>query len=448
MISITLENVLNCYYLVLVTFILALKDLCVNLKVILMDRKLYCKRLLRSMVMVVLGLKCIISYGQNETDTLKMRNIYQPHLQINQDSINARLKFVQDSIRARQQFVRDSILRRKQILDSLTFLKGELQPVLEAIYWTIKEDIVSHADKIAIIGDSVLGDYVYHFLPLGVAGPYAPWKGSLSLNAKQMHFNIDKKTKKISTIQSPSLKSSLNYANQGTVLIIQEANAIQSNSLGKFYKIPIDSVFYDRNKRIVKIKRYMQFYTLVNNSQKGALLFTNRWQVKQYQYSTNNQIIQYEQVKFCDRYKAYDPNEVCCIITYAVAKQGYNYMISRRNNPANEFSDGTFTLEYDENGNIKGISFKNFKNTGDWQRLVELNKEGNVNCYTDKSQGVKLNTTCMIYHNEPNAKYPVEIIFTTFDKDGVSNLEKNNTTGKKRIRDKMTLEWSPWIPDK
>ena len=409
-----------------------------------MDRKLYYKGLLRSVLMVVLGLICFASHGQNETDNIKAGNIYQRQLQINQDSIDLRRKFVQDSIQARQKFVRDSILRRKQILDSLTFLQGELQPLLEAIHWTMKEDIISHADKIAIIGDSALGDYVYHKLPLGLADPFTPWKGSLSLNAKHIRFNIDKKTKKIITIQAPLLRCNLSYANQGMLFIIQGANAVQNNSYGKFYKTPIDSVFYDRNKRIVKIKRYMQFYNLVNNNQKGALLFTNLSQVKQYQYGTSNQITKYELVKFCDRYKAYETREVCSIINYSVTKQGNNYLITRRNNPANEFSDGTFTLEFDDHENIKSISFITFSNSGDWQRLVELNKEGNVNCYTDKSQGVILNTMCMIYHKEPNAKYPVETIYTTFEKDGVSYMQKNVTTEKTRVKDRMTLEWGPW----
>jgi len=409
-----------------------------------MDRKLCCKILLRGILMVVSGLICFASYSQNENDTIKARIITQP--QINQDSVIARLKFIQDSIQARQKFVRDSIQHRKQMLDSVTFLQIELPPLLEAYYMANKEEIFAHGDKIAIIGDSVLGDYVYHKLPLVVSEPFTPWKGFLKLNAKNTRFTVDKKTNKISTIQSPSLKCSITYGNQGMLLIIQEANAIQSNTLGKFYRIPIDSVFYDRNKRIVKIKRYVYFYSLVNKNQKGELLFTNRWQVRQYQYGTNNQITKYELVKFCDRYKEYDPNEVCSIINYAVTRQGNNYLITRHNNPANEFSDGTFTLEFDANENIKSISFKTFKNTGDWQRIVDLNKDGNVNCYSDKSEGVLLSTMCMTYHNEPNAKYPVEIINTTYDKEGVGFRQSNITTEKSRLRDKMTLEWGPWKP--
>ncbi len=396
------------------------------------------------MLMVVLGLICFASYGQIETDTTKARNIYQPQLQMNQDSIEARRKFVLDSIRAREQFVKDSILRRKQILDSLTSLQGELQSVLEAMQWTINEDIISHADKIAIIGDSVLGDYVYHKLPLVLSEPFTPWKGSLSLNAKHIHLNVDKKTKKISLIKGPFL-CSLNYANQGMIIIIHEDYTLQKNSSGNFFRFPIDSVFYDGHKRIVKIKRYVQFYDLLPGNRKGQLLFTNLSQVKQYQYDTNNQMTKYELVKFCDRYKVYDKNEVCSIINYAVTKQGNTYQITRRNNPENEFSDGTFTLEFDEQENVKSISFRVLaNNTLKWQWFVELNKEGNVNCYIEKTQGVTGSTRCMFYHNEPNAKYPVEIINTSFEKDGIDYVQTNLTTGKTRVRNRMTLEWGPW----
>ena len=375
---------------------------------------------------------------------MKAGNIYPPQLQINQDSIDARKKYVQDSIRIREQFVRDSVFRRKKILDSLTFLQVELPPLFEAILWTTSEEIISHADKISLIGDSVLGNYVYHKLPLGLSDPFTPWKGSLNLNAKHIHFNIDKINKKINTIKAPFLTGSLNYANQGMILIIREDYILQNNSLGSFFRIPVDSVFYDRNKKIVKIKRYVLFYKLMTNNQKGELLFTNLSQVKQYQYAANNQMAKYELVKFCDRYKPYESNTVCSIINYTVTKQDNNYLITRRNNPGNEFSDGTFTLEYDGNENIKSISFRVLSNTLMWQRFVELNKEGSVNCYIDKKEDVKSSSRCMIYHNEPNAKYPVETITSTFEKDGIDYLQTNITTDKTRIRNRMTLEWGPW----
>ena len=409
-----------------------------------MDRKLYYKRYHRSKLMVALALLCFAGYGQDKTDTIKAWNLYQQPQQVYKDSIDARLKFVQDSIKVREQFVRDSIQRRKQILDSLIFLQTELQPLLEAIHWTYNEDIISHADKISLIGDSVLSDYGYHKLPLILSEPFTPWKGRLSLNAKQIRFYADKNAKKISAIKSPSLTCSLSYVNQGMIVIIHEDYILQKNSSGNFFRYPLDSIFYDRNKRIMKIKRYVQFYDLLPGNKKGALLFTNLSQVKQYQYEANNRMSKYELVKFCDRYKAYDKNEVCSIVNYTIAKQDNSYLVTRRNNPENEFSDGTFTLEFDEHENVKCIAFRVQPNTLKWQRFVELNKEGNVNCYIDKMLGVTSSTRCMIYHNEPNAKYPVEIIKTSFEKDGVDYTQSNLTTDKTRVRDRMTLVWGPW----
>jgi hypothetical protein len=273
--------------------------------------------------------------------------------------------------------------------------------------------------------------------------PYNPWKGSLNLNDKHFRYGIDKKTKKIITIQAPLLNMSFNYANQGMLLVMQEAYVIQTNA-GRYYKVPFDSIFYDRSKRIEKIKRYIQIYKLINGNQKGELLCTNLSQVKQYQYGANNQMVHYELVKFCDRFNNYDAKTVCCIITYDVKKENNNYLITRHNNPANSTSDGTFTLEFDERQDVKCISFKDLKNTLIWQRLVETNKEGNVNCYKDKSGGVINSTICMIYHYEPNAKYPVEIICTTFEKDGIDYFQKNTTTEKTRARNRLTMEWGPW----
>lgn len=410
-----------------------------------MNKKLLCKGLRRSILVILLSLICFASYSQTEADSLKARiNQLEQQLKIKQDSIDLRQRFVQDSlIRVREKFVKDSILHRKQILDSLVFLQRELAPLFEAINWATREDIISYADKIAIIGDSVLGDYVYHKLPLGMSDPYKPWKGSLRLNDKHFRYMIDKKTKKINTIQAPLLNMSFNYANQGMLLVMQEAYVIQTNA-GKYYKIPFDSIFFDRNKRIVKIKRYIQLYKLVNSNQKGDFMCTSPTQVKQYQYGANNQMVHYELVKFCDRFNSYDPKTVCSIITYDVAKENNNYLVTRHNNPANTTSDGTFILEFDEHQDVKNISFKDLKNTLIWQRLVEVNKDGNVSCYKDKSDGVIHNTICMIYHNEPNAKYPVETIYTTFEKDGIDYFQKNITTDKTRARNRLTMEWGPW----
>jgi hypothetical protein len=85
----------------------------------------------------------------------------------------------------------------------------------------------------------------------------------------------------------------------------------------------------------------------------------------------------------------------------------------------------------------------NLAKTENWQRTIELNKDGNVSCYIDKSGDLILQSLCMIYH-DPQAKIPLETITTTFEKDGISYYQKNNTTGKSRTRDRMTLEWNPW----
>jgi hypothetical protein len=412
-----------------------------------METKLYPKKLLQSILIFVLFLVCFAGYSQNAPDT-----IYRP--QINQDSVIARLKFirdsieirekfVRDSIEAREKFVRDSIARRKQILDSVTLLRNELQTVLQAVYQTTQEDIISYADQIPIIGDSTLGDYVYHKLPLTLGGAYTPWLGKLSI-AKSVRFTVDNNSKKIIALQAPLIRTSLSYLNQGMLLIMQEAGGILSSSFGKFYKIPVDTVFYDRYKKIVKISKYLQIYMLVNNNQKGNFMFATPVQIRQYQYDTNNQLTKYDVVKYCDRFSVYEPVKVCGGINYSVSKQGTNYLVTRRNNPANAYSDGTFKVEFDAKGNIKCISFSDLSNKPVWQRFIDLNQEGNVSCYTDRKDGYKVSTLCMTYHNEPNAKYPVESIATTFEKDGVDYWQKNITTEKARTRDRMTMEWGPW----
>jgi len=394
------------------------------------------------MLIVVLMLLRVSGYSQVETDTTQGLNLYRSHL-INQDSLNTRQAFIRDSIQSREQFVRDSLLRRKMIHDSLTFLQKELQQVLEAIQWTIGDDIISHAANISIVGDSALSDYMYYKLPMGKTKPYTTWKGNVSLNAKHIRLYINKKNKKINAIRSASLVCSLTYMNPG-LIIIHEDYIMQKNSSGNFFRYPLDSVFLDRDNKIYKIRRYVQFYDLLPGNKKGELLFTNRTEVRQYQYNADRLMTSYEMVKFCERYKVYEKNDVCSIVKYSVAKQRDTYLVTRRNNPANEFSDGTFALQFDANENVKYVSFRLLNNQLMWQRFVELDKSGNVSCYIDKKDGVTGNTRCMTYHNEPNAKYPVDVINTSFEKDGVDYVQSNLTTGKTRMRDRMTLEWGPW----
>jgi hypothetical protein len=396
----------------------------------------------RELLILIFSLICFAGYSQNIQDTLKQINKYQPQLE--KDTANGRLKFIQDSIFAREKFVRDSILHHQQMKDSVTFLQGELQTLLEAVQWTVNEDIISHTEKINLIGDSALGNYIYYKLLFTPYEPYVPWKGQLDLNAKGIRFNVDKNSKKIQSIQSPFLNCSFKYFNQGKILIIQEDFNFQNTSYGKFYKIPIDTIFYDSNKRIVKIKRYVQFYKQELNYQKGAFLFTNLIQVKQFQYNSDNQMYKFELVKFKDRYNAYDSNDVTYLTNFTLTKQGNNYQITRKNRPENSYSDGTFSIDLNEQYVITCIAFQNIANTQKWQRFIVLNKDGNVGCYIDKNEGIKSFSTCMEYHNEAGAKYPVEIISTSFEKGGIDMFQKNITTQKSRSRDKITLEWSPW----
>jgi hypothetical protein len=422
---------------------------------------MYVKNMLnRLFLWWILMLICQAGINAQQADTLKGRNIYNPvrlgsrdtipaqtpeEIKRIRDSIDMRMQLVQDSLVAREQYVRDSIQHRQRMLDSLTFLQQELQSLLDAYFRTVKEDIIFRSQKIPIVGDSILGDFIYLTMPFGVSEPYTPWKARIGLTGKYIRIGVDKKIQKIVSVQTPQMKAAFIPTNVGNLLIIQEPPVVQNNYNGNFYKTPVDSVFFDRYKRVVKIKRYVQFYSVVNNNQRGTPLFINRMLVKQYEYGPDNEITQYQVVKFCDRWKVYEANKVCSILTFTFAKLGNTYLLTRRNNPANSYSDGTYSFAFDNRENLTGISFKNTANTENWQRLIELNKDGNVNCYIDKTNDIIIQSNCMIYHDkDPKAKYPVEIINTTFEKDGISYHQKNNTTGLSRTRDRMTLEWSPW----
>ena len=361
------------------------------------------------------------------------------------DSLAVRMQFVRDSLIAREQFVRDSIRLRQQRLDSLAFLKKDLQDLLYAYFRSTKDDIILHTYDIEIIGDSALGDFTYFLLPFSVSQPYVPWKFRATLTGNRVKINIDKELRKITSIQAPQVKCSFSYGKPGIVLVIKESPVVQKNWAGNFYKIPIDSVFYDQFKRIAKIKRYIQFYSLNTNNQQGKLLFLHLSMVKQFVYGKNSQITQYQAVKFCDRWNAYTASKVCSIITYTFSMQDNTLKLNRTNDPANPYSDGTYTYAFDGNENLKSISFQNLSGTENWERAIEMNREGNVSCYIDKTNGTVRQSLCMIYHlNDPQAKYQVETITTVFEKDGISYFQKNNTTGQSRSRDRMTLEWSPW----
>jgi hypothetical protein len=399
-------------------------------------------------------------YGQ--PDTLNGKNLYHPErfrvsdtltktpsteepFQPAGDSLAARLQFLHDSLMVREQFIRDSVQQRKRIMDSLVFLQRELPVVLDAYFKTVKEDFIVRFDKINIAGDSVLSDFTYLILPFTLTQPYTPWKVKLSLSDKTVRIMADSSIRKITSVQAPFVKCTFAYGNQNTIMVIHELSAIQNDRSGLFYKTPFDSVFFDSLHRVVKIKRYIQLYSVINKTQRGAPLFLNLSQVKQFEYSSDGRIKHYQVVSFCDRWKAYESVRVCNIIAWDLSFQNNIYRLTRHNDPPNAYSDGTFAFEFDEKENLKGVSFQNLALTESWQRMVELNDDGNVNCYVDWKNDRVCQSLCMIYPlKEPGAKQAVETITTTYEEDGVSYHQKNNTNGLSRTRDKMTMEWGPW----
>jgi hypothetical protein len=426
-----------------------------------MDPKTARKCTPEKILMILLGL-FFTTVVIAQPDTLNGRNLYNPErLRVSDtltfpvsndelsktfgDSLALRLQFVRDSLMAREQFIMDSIRQRKRRMDSLVLLQKELPVVLDAYFKTVKEDLIARTYKINITGDSGLSDFGYLLLPLTLTQPFSPWKASLSLSGKTVKIIADTAIRKITSVQAPFIKCTFAYGNRNAVMVIHELNAIQNDRSGQFYKTPFDSVFFDGRNQIIKIKRYIQFYSIINNTQRGAPLFLNLSQVKQFEYTQDGRIKRLQVVSFCDRWKAYETSRVCNIITWDISVSNNIYQLVRHNDPANTYSDGTFTFEFDEKENLKGLSFQNLALTESWKRVVELNEDGNVNCYVDWKNDRVCQSLCMIYHSgESGAKHPVETITTTYEEDGVSYYQKNNTTGLSRSRDKMTMEWEAW----
>jgi hypothetical protein len=378
------------------------------------------------------------SLAQEIPDTLK------GPAQAVSDSITGRRLFVMDSLRVREQFVQDSINQRLRMIDSLNFLRKALPRVLEAYLKTYREEIIWRDYPIPLVGDSTLGDYACLILPFSITQPFTPWMVKVSLQENVLRVTADKQAQVITAVQTPFMKCSFTRNAPG-ILVLRERSTVQKNGWGQFYTSPVDSVFYDRFERVVKIKRYTQVFAVVNGNQRGTPLFINLTQVKQFTYGPDRQLTQYQVVKFCDRWKAGEGNKVCSIITYAFSSEQGKLMLTRRNDPANSYSDGIFGYIFDDKGNLTGISFQNLAGTEQWERTIELNQEGNVHCYFDKIKGVLQQSLCMIYHPDASGDRPaVETITTTFEKDGISYYQHNNTTGRSRTRDRMTLEWSPW----
>ena len=374
-----------------------------------------------------------------------VRDSIEARLQFIRDSIEARLQFIRDSLEARRIFVRDSILRRQRIIDSLTFLKNELPPLIESALRAVTDDIIIYTGKVNIVGDSILSNYTYRILPFNLTLPFRPWESVLNLSDNPIKFAVDTVRHKIISMKTPFISCSFIYGRNKNILRINESGSILNKRSARLYKAPIDSVFFDNRGRIVKIKRYIQYYQVTANYQRGAPLFLHLSEVRQFEYNAGNLIARQQTVSFCDRWSAQDERKVCNIINYTLNRQGNTYILARRNDPVNDYSDGTFNFEFDSRNNLKSVSFKNVKNSEDWKCFVEVNKEGYVSRYVRQNKGFVHQTLLINYYlNDPYAKHKYETITCTFEDDGVSYYQRNNTTGKERFRDKMTGEWSPW----
>ncbi|HBH47312.1 MAG TPA: hypothetical protein DDX98_01650 [Bacteroidales bacterium] len=377
-------------------------------------------------------------------DSMAINDSLTARLKFIEDSIAIREQFVRDSILAREQFVRDSLLERRQILDSLKVLKSELPKLLQASILTLNDDVVIHSSKIEIIGDSTLTDYSYLRLPIKFNEPYTPWRGEVNLSDNPAEMDVDTIKSTIHSIKAPGIHNQFKYGNNKQVLIVMRQGMFASKYGKKYYKAPIDSVFFDSNGKVKKIKRYYAMYQATDNFQLGGHLFDFLWQVKQYGYKGQS-LSDLELVKFCDRWSANEQSKVCNISRYQLKKLGYSYEVVRTNDPVNQYSDGTYRYEFDNLDNLKAVSFRNTKGTENWKTFIEINEKGYVTSYVYQNSGI-VNRSLLIYYylDNPEAKHPVETISVTYEDDGVSYFQRNNTTGKTRSRDRVTGEWSRW----
>jgi hypothetical protein len=375
---------------------------------------------------------------QAKLDSIRIREAFV------QDSIAQREQFVRDSILAREQFVRDSLLRRQQILDSLIFLKAALPPLLSASAFTMNEDIILKVEPIVIEGDSILTDYNYIKLPNRFSDPYTPWLGSINLSTNPAEFEIDTVEKLIKLIKAPGINNMFDKTGKKNIVVIKRQGMFTSNYGDKFYKAPIDSIFFNAKGEPVKIKRYYKMYQATESFQLGAFLFDFLWQVKQFEYNAS-ELNSLEIVKFCDRWKKNEPQKACNIARYTIKKIGYSYEVIRANDPVNNFSDGTYRYEFDNLNNLKSVTFRNTKNTENWKTFIEMNEQGFVSRYVYQDKGI-VNRTLLVHYylDDPKAKHKVETVTCTFEDDGISYYQHNNTTGQSRVRDRLTGEWSRW----
>ena len=379
---------------------------------------------------------------QTITDSLAARE------QFIRDSIFAREQFIRDSLLAREQFVKDSLYHRKLILDSVTFLKQNLPQLVDAALRLINEEIIIFTKPVYIIGDSTLSDFKYVVLAQKTDDPYAPWRKTVELSGNSFKVKVDTINKKIISIRTPEINYSFDYDDVKKVIRINGRSTVTRKHDGyvykNYYKTPIDSVFFDSKGRVIKIKKYTQYFEATEKFKKGGFLFTDLELVKEFRYFPDGILSMYRERNYCGRWSGKEKNELCHTVTYTITRQGQKFIVQKKHEPKNNFSDATIIFEFDNHFDMKSIEFKNSAKALSKKCIIELNEDRNVSRYLYEKDG-KINRTILIHYNDnPNAKYKVEKIVCYFEDDGISYYQKNVTTGKSRRRDKLTLEWSPW----
>ncbi len=345
---------------------------------------------------------------------------------------------------ARQKFIADSLHKRKLIKDSVVFLQKELPKLLEAAARAESEAIVISYENVNIIGDSALDNFSYRILTRNISGPYTPWLKKVVLSAKNIKIEIDTTSKSITKFSKSKKHYKFSYSDDKKVVAINKRGSIISKKGKNYYKLPIDSVFFDENNKITMIKTYIHYFNATKNYRKSDFLYFDIDKIKKFKYFTDGVLSYYEIIKYCSRWDGGAENKQCHIVTNNIIREGNKFTVKEHNKPENKFSDGTFIYEFDDSLNLKSMEFKGADKHISKMCFVELNKEGNVSRYLFKKDGF-INRTLMInYNDNPNADYKYEIITCYYEKDRVCYFQKNNRTGQSRRRDRLTLKWSKW----
>jgi len=390
-------------------------------------------------------------FAQVIPDTTKNNEKYNPDLIIQNDttaflSDSARIKqqFIRDSLIARELFVKDSLFRRKQILDSVIFLREELPKLIAASIKSINENIIIFTGQVDIIGDSTLSDFTYSVLSQKIDKPYAPWRSTIKLSGNSLKIRVDTINKKLNSVRLPGINYSFSYNANEKIVRMNGRKSIVKKQTGNYYKYPIDSVFFDQAGRVKKIKKYVHYFEATKNYKKGASFSVDIEQIKEFEYFPDGVLSSCRIINYCDGSGGTNTKDVCHTVKYSITRHGLNFTVMRRSEPKNDFSDGTFFYEFDNNFDMKRMEFTNVNKSLSRNCIIELNKDKNVSRYLYEKNG-RINKTLLIsYNDDPNAKHKFETTLCYFEEDGISYYQKNTTTGKSRSRNKLTMKWNPW----